>query len=161
MGRSRHGWASGSPSLRSASCFIYTTNQATRRAEAALHDRSRTEAVEDRAAATVITGSLLPRTPTPVQLKIPPDADASRVVRQLSVNGTSCDLATVQGVLIAIETPPVDDKTAVMRVVTLATSGCRPAEIWLPPEWLAPAKEAPESEGASSNSSTTTSLVPE
>lgn len=140
----------------SASCFVYTTNQATRRAELALHARDRKETIEDRAAADVVAGSLLPKTPAQVRIKVPANADASRIQEQLSVAGTSCDLATVQGVLIAIASPPIDDKAAVMRVVTLATSGCHADELWLRPEWVVSAEEEGGSEEPSTTTSTTT-----
>ncbi len=140
----------------SASCFVYTTNQAGRREQQNVHSRDRKEVLEDRAAADVVTGSLLPKMPAQVRIRVPSDADPTRVQRQLSISaGTSCGIATVEGVLIAVSTPPIDDKTAVMRVVTLASTGCRADEVWLPPEWVVPAEPAAAAPAGTGSTTTT------
>lgn len=134
--------------------FGFATAQAKREA-----------AILDRNAEQIVTGELLPKVPTAVRVLFPASlADRAGQQMQLSIDEkASCDMDSVDGVLIAISTPPEDPKlnsTDVMHVFTFASATCTSRELWLPPERviMPPAqKKAPAASGGDSSSTTTPS----
>jgi hypothetical protein len=134
----------------SAATFIYTTNQAARREEYALHERARNEARqdhqlarqearEDRNDSMRATGTLLPHTPAAVRLRLPEDGEGPTLRASMSLDGKlSCDPSLITATLVAIESPPPPlDPGRVMRAYSPSVDGCRSAELWLHPSWVA------------------------
>lgn len=123
----------------SAGVFGFTTNQAVEAKERRVAERERQEVLDDRAAARVVTGELLPNTPSSVQLVIPGGESAKELSERLSLSPDDpCDPTTVKGTLLEVASPPSGNPAAVMHVFTSPSANCRSIDLWLPPAWLVP-----------------------
>lgn len=131
----------------------------------------RVAAAEDRKAERVVVGDLLPKVPTSVRVLFPATmTDRPDQQKRLSVDGnTSCDLDSVDAVLIGISLPtgdPAPPSTHVMHVFTFASDTCKSVELWLPPERviLPPTPKTPAAtkpaDGASPSSSSSVPPAP-
>ena len=99
---------------------------------------------EDRLA-KVVTGTLLPKTPSSVLLAVPPSmADAAR-----KLIGVKCPVTSTNAVLLEIAAPDSNatgiqfGEPAVMHVVVEKTDTCAVTELWVPPAWILPRPEKP------------------
>lgn len=103
------------------------------------------------------SGKLIPKSSSPILLRVPGGPAAEQVQVQV---GKACDLKAIPAVALEIAAPPVavGDPTRVVHVVTERTETCSVADIWASPAWVV---ARPDSGGPSTTAgATTTTAVP-
>ncbi len=96
-------------------------------------------ALAESASEDVVTGELLPHTPSPITLVVPPRMRNRSAYQE--VLGQDCNLAGVGAIAIDLGSPPSNidpppTANAVIQAVTEPTAECSVATLWIPPEWV-------------------------
>lgn len=118
-----------------AATFALTTNR-----DVVLREDRLAE--EERERADVVTGDLLPKTPSPVRVVIPPiERERLSVVQALL--GAKCDIDSIDAIALEVAQPPPEHPSApgpadVIHVFTAGSDVCLRRDAWVNPAWVLP-----------------------